>query len=109
MGILFLKAGKVSTTVGIGVGVSTVFVALLVASYFLGYYRHKKLSNKIKKELNKDNGYQELVHLPNGNMGNQKSDAVNSVIENNTSLPNIGYQNIDMSESNYNYVDPKLG
>ncbi|XP_065644782.1 uncharacterized protein LOC136075454 [Hydra vulgaris] len=99
------KPANVSTIVGIAVGVSTIFVGLLVASYFLGYYRHKKLSNKVKKEVNKDNGYQELV---TSNMGYQKSDAVNSVNENNTSLPNIDYQNIAVSESNYNYVDPKF-
>ncbi|XP_065644779.1 uncharacterized protein LOC136075452 [Hydra vulgaris] len=97
---------NVSTIVGIAVGVSAIFVGLLVASYFLGFYRHKKLS-KVKKEVNKDNGYQELV-MRNGNMGYQKSDAVNSVNENNTSLPNIDYQNIAVSESNYNYVDPKF-
>ncbi|XP_065644777.1 uncharacterized protein LOC136075451 isoform X2 [Hydra vulgaris] len=105
--ILCSKPANVLTIVGLAVGVATIFDGLLVASYFLGYYRHKMLSNKVKKEVNKDNGYQELL-MPISTMGYQKPDAVHTVNENNTSLPNIDYKNIAVSESSYNYVDPKL-
>ncbi|XP_047130137.1 uncharacterized protein LOC105844444 [Hydra vulgaris] len=102
---------KVSTIVGISVGVGIIFVGLLVASYCLGYYRHKKLTNKNKKEMNDNNGltsYQELAHLSKGNIDYQKLNAGNKVIENNKSFSNIDYQNVTVSEPNYNYVDPKF-